>query len=130
MPKPGDPRTMSELFSDAVAQFTNLLRSEVAIARSELTAKASEAAVGAGIAVGGAILVVPALVLLLMALGAWFVELGMRASVANLLAGIVGLGVSGAIAYIGLRKLDPERLKPNVTLKELQRDISAVKEKA
>lgn len=129
MPHHGDPRSMSELFSDAVSQFTRLLRNEVAIARTEVTAKATEAATGAGILIGGAVLVVPAFVLILMALAAWFVELGLRASLANLLAGVIGLAISGAVAYFGMQRLSPERLKPTATMAGIQRDVTAIKER-
>ena len=128
MQKHGDHRNMSELFSDAISQFTRLLRNEVAIARTEVTAKATEAATGAGIVVGAAVLLLPAFVLLLMALAAWFVELGLRASLANLFAGVIGLVISGAAAYFGMQRLSPERLKPRITMNEIRRDVTAVRE--
>ena len=130
MPSPSDQRTVSELFSDAVDQFTKLIRNEMAIARAELSAKAAEAATGIGLLVAGAVLVIPALVLLLMALAAWLSELGMSTSVSNLIAGVVGLLISGILAYIGKNRLSPEHLKPKRTMRELERDVAAVKERA
>ena len=82
-----DQRGVAELVSDALSQFTKLIRNEMAIARAELAAKATEAALGAGLLVGGALLLIPAMVLLLMALAAWLSELGLSNSVANLIAG-------------------------------------------
>jgi len=128
MSSPYDPRSVAELVSDVVNQFTKLIRNEMAIARAELTAKATEAALGAGLLLGGALLLIPAMVLLLMALAAWLVELGLSSSVADLIAGVVGLLISGTLAYIGKTKLSLDHLKPKRTMSEIERDIAAVKE--
>jgi membrane protein implicated in regulation of membrane protease activity len=101
----------------------------MAIARAELTAKATEAAIGAGLLIGGALLLIPAMVLLLMALAAWLSELGLSNSVSNLIAGVVGLLISGVLAYLGKIRLSPEHLKPKRTIRELERDVAAVKER-
>jgi len=123
-----DQRTVAELVSDAVNQFTKLIRNEVAIARAELTAKATEAALGIGLVVGGALLLIPAMVLLLMALAAWLSELGLSNSVANLTAGILGLVISGVVGFVGKSRLTAENLKPRRTISEFERDIAAVKD--
>ena len=128
MPAPYDERTVSELLGDVVNQFTKLIRNEMAIARAELTAKATEAAFGVGLLIGGALLAIPAMVLLLMALAAWLVELGLNSSVADLIAGVLGLLIGGALAYIGKTRLSPDHLKPRRTMREIERDIAAVKD--
>jgi len=128
MSAPYDQRSVAELVGDVVSQFTKLIRNEMAIARAELTAKATEAALGAGFLIGGGLLLIPAIVLLLMALAAWLVELGLSASVADLIAGVVGLLISGALAYVGKTKLSLDHLKPKRTMSEIERDIDAVKD--
>lgn len=125
-----DPRSVSELVSDAVNEFTKLISNETAIARAELSAKATEAVIGIGLIVGGAVLLIPALVLLLMALAAWFAELGMSLWLAHLLAAVVGIVVAAVVAYIGKSRLTPENLKPRHTLREVERDIAAIKERS
>ena len=122
-----EQRTVTELVGDAVNQFSKLIRNELAIARTELTAKATEAVLGIGLILGGAILLVPAMVLFLMALAAWLHDLGLSAPIANLLAGLVGLAIAGAIAFVGKRKLSPDNLKPQHTIREFERDVAAVK---
>jgi Putative Actinobacterial Holin-X, holin superfamily III len=128
MPFSSDQRSVSELVGDAVDQFSKLIRNEVAIARAEISAKATEAAIGVGFLVGAALLLIPALVLLLMALAAFLIEIGLSDSLANLIAGVVGLLISGILAYVGKSRLAPGNLKPNRTINELQRDVNAVKE--
>jgi hypothetical protein len=129
MPSPFDERGISELVGDAVNQFTKLIRNEMAIARAELSEKATEAAMGAGLMLGGALLLIPAMVLLLMALAAGLTELGLSASVSNLIAGVIGLLISAVLAWIGKTKLRPEHLKPKHTIREVERDLAAMKER-
>jgi Putative Actinobacterial Holin-X, holin superfamily III len=128
MPHPTDQRTITELVSDAVNQFSKLVRNEISIARAEIAAKAAEAVSGVGLLIGGALLLIPPMVLVLMALAAWLVELGLRASLSNLIAGAVGFAISAVLAWVGMTKLKPENLKPKRTINELERDVAAVKE--
>jgi len=123
-----DQRSLSELVSDAVDQLSKLIRNEAQIARAEIAAKATEAAMGIALLVGGALLLIPTMVLLLMALAAWLSELGLRASLSNLIAGGIGLALSVILAYAGKAKLKPEHLKPRRTMAELERDAAALKE--
>jgi Putative Actinobacterial Holin-X, holin superfamily III len=125
---PTDPPTITELVSDAVNQFSKLIRNQVSIARAEMAAKASQAATGMGLLIGGALLLIPPMVLLLMALAAWLVELGLSASLSNLSAGVVGFAISAVLAWVGMTKLKPENLKPKRTIHELERDVAAAKE--
>ena len=128
MSAPHDQRTVADLVGDVVNQFTKLLRNEMAIARAELANKATKVASGAGFLIGGALLLIPAMVLLLMALAAWLGELGLSSSLSNLIAGVVGLLISGALAYIGKTKLGLDHLKPKRTMRQIERDIAAVKD--
>ena len=123
-----DHRGLSELVSDAVDQFSKLIRNEAQIARAEVAAKATEAAMGVAFLVVGALLLIPTMVLLLMALAAWLSELGLRPSLSNLIAGGVGLVLSGVSAYLGKTRLSPEHLKPHKTIAELERDAAALRE--
>jgi VIT1/CCC1 family predicted Fe2+/Mn2+ transporter len=122
-----EQRSLSDLVSDAVDQFTKLIRNEMAIARADLSAKASEAMTGIALLVGGAVLLIPALVLLLMALSAWLNELGLRLSLANLIAAVVGILISAVLAYVGKSYLSSENLKPKRTIREFERDVAAVR---
>jgi Putative Actinobacterial Holin-X, holin superfamily III len=125
---PTDPPTITELVSDAVNQFSKLIRNQVSIARAEMAAKASQVATGMGLLIGGALFLIPPMVLILMALAAWLVEVGLRASLSNLIAGAVGLAISAVLAWVGMTKLKPENLKPKRTIHELERDVAAAKE--
>ena len=122
-----DDRSISTLLTDAFNQLSMLLRSEANLMQAELTAKAKGAAVGAGLLVGAALVVLPAVVLLLIALAALLTEAGVPEALSDLLAAIVGFGISGLLAAIGLKRLRADTLTPTRTIVQLQRDASAAK---
>src|SRR5436305_12865016 len=86
-----DGRPVSELFADALNQFSKLVRNEIQLAKAEMSLKASQLLMAVGFLAAAAIFVIPTLVLLLMALAVWLVEVGMTSSLAHLVAGIAGL---------------------------------------
>jgi len=123
-----DPRSVSELFADGLNQFSKLVRNEVQLARTELSMKASQFGSAAGILGAAALFLIPTLVLFLMALAHWFVELGLRPSLAHLLAGLASLSVVAILGFIGLNRLKATSLVPRRTLNQLQQDATAARE--
>ena len=123
-----DHRPMSELFTDAINQFSKLVRNEVALARAEIASKVSAAAVGIAMLGAAACLLIAAMVVLLLALAAWLSELGLSDPLANLAAGVIAVLVCAGLAYFGIKRLNPENLAPHRTIEQVQRDVAAVKE--
>lgn len=123
-----DNKPVSGLVSEALQQFSRLLRSELALARAEMLDKGQTAARGAAMLAGGGLLVIPGVALLLMALAALLMEFGMRASLACLLSGILGLVIAAAIAWSGLKQLKGNTLVPRRTLGQLRQDAATAKE--
>ena len=123
-----DNRSTPELFSDMLSQFTKLVRNEIQLARAEIAIKAKQVMSGSGLVVAALLFVMPTLVLLLMALASFLVEMGLRASLAHLLAGAVGLLIAVSLGWTGISRLKADNLVPNRTLNQLQRDASAAKE--
>lgn len=121
-------RSLPDIFSDLVAQFTSLLQKEGQLARAEVSENISKAATGLGFVIGGAVLLIPALVILLDAAVAAITERGHLAPYWSAL--IVG----GAVLIIGLlllafggSRLRPSNMIPTRTLQQLQRDASVAK---
>jgi hypothetical protein len=75
--------------------------------------------------VGAGVLLIPAFILGLMALAAWLVELGLRASLAHLIAAGVGLALSALLGLIGKSRLSIKSLTPHNIARE--RDIAAAR---
>ena len=122
-----DPRSLGRLLSDAVTQFSRLVGSELRVAKAEASEKATQAATAVGLLVGAGILLIPAFILALMALAAWLVELGLRTSLAHLIAAAVGLAISGILGFVGKSRLSLESLTPHHIAREVERDIAAAK---
>jgi len=121
-------RSLPDIFSDLVAQFTSLLQKEGQLARAELSENIGKAAMGLGFVIGGAVLLIPALVVLLDAAVVAITERGHLAPYWSAL--IVG----GAVLILGLvllafgtSRLRPSNMLPTRTMQQLQRDASVAK---
>ena len=123
-----DARSLSRLLGDAFEQLSELIQTEIRLARAELADKAAQAGMGAAILAAGALLILPALVLFLMALALFLVQKGMSPVTAHLLAGVVGAALGGVLIMVGLGRLKPSALTPDVTIRQVQKDIAAAKE--
>ena len=123
-----DPRSIPELFGDAIEQLGKLVQNEVQLARAEISQKAAEAGMGAAYVGAAAILCIPVLVLLLMALAQWLIQMGFSPVASHLMAAAVGALVSVVLGLVGLNRLKPENLTPTVTMRQVKRDVAAAKE--
>ena len=123
-----DHKPVSELFTDAINQFSKLIRNEVTLARAEIASKVSAAAVGIAMLGAAACLLIAAKVVLLLALAGWFSEFGLSVPLSNLAAGVVAILISAGFGYFGIQRLNPQNLKLRRTIDQVQRDVAAVKE--
>ena len=125
-----DVREIPRLFGDAVEQLGKLVRNEAQLAQAELTQKVTQAGIGAAYIAGAAMLAVPVLVLALIALALWLGQMGINPAVAHLIAAAVGLAVSVTLALVGKSYFTPANLTPKVSLRQVEKDVAAVKEMA
>jgi uncharacterized membrane protein YqjE len=123
-----DTRPVSELFADALSQFSKLIRSELQLARAEISLKVGQTLLAVALLAGAAIFLIATLVLLLMALAVWLIEIGMRPSVSHLIAGGAGLLLVAILGGMGVNRLKTTSLVPNRTLDQLQQDAAAAME--
>ena len=122
-------RSIPEIFTDVINQFTALLMKEGELARAEMSEKITQVAVGLGLIVGGSVLLTPALVILLQA--------GVSALITNniVMEPWAPLIVGGAVfligiilLLIGISRLKADALMPNKTIHQIQRDVSVAKQ--
>jgi hypothetical protein len=125
-----DVREIPRLFGDAVEQLGKLVRNEAQLAQAELSQKVTQAGIGAAYIAGAAMLAVPVLVLALIALALWLGQMGLNPALAHLVAAAVGLAVSVILALVGKSYFTPANLTPKVTLRQVEKDVAAVKEMA
>jgi hypothetical protein len=126
--RPPDMKPVSELVSDALAQFSRLMRNEVALARAEVADKARQVARGGAMLGIAAFVALPALVVLMLALAAFLHELGLAWSLSYLITAVVGFVIAGILAMLGMNRLKAESLAPNRTINQLHRDAATMKE--
>jgi hypothetical protein len=127
MPLPNS-RSIADLLSDAVGQLAKLVGNEFALARAEISEKAQQVARAAALVGAGAVLLIPALVLALLAVAAALKESGFSDAASYLLTAGGAVLVSAILIFAGLKKLSSKGLKPGVTLDQIERDKSAMKE--
>ena len=123
-----DARSISRLLGDAFEQLSQLVQTEIRLARAELADKAAQAGIGAALVFGGVLLMVPVFVLFLIALALFMIQQGMSPVAAHVLAGVVGAVLGGVLIIMGLGRLKPSSLTPDVTIRQVQKDIIAAKE--
>lgn len=126
--RPPEARPISELISDGLAQFSRLVRSEVALARAEISSNARRAARGGAMLGIAAAVAVPALFILMMALAAQLHEVGLAWPAAYLVTAVAGFVLAAIIATLGLNSLKAEALIPSRTINQLHRDAATMKE--
>ena len=122
-----DLTALSRLMGDALTQFSKLFQNEVDLAKAELAEKAQQAGVAAGLLVGGAVLVIPAIIMALMALSAALINAGWSTPLSYLASAVLAAALAGLFVAMGIRKLDPDNLKPRETMQQLERDKATVK---
>lgn len=123
-------RSIPEIVSDVVHQFTTLVRKEGQLARAEVSQKLTQAAGGIGLAIFGAVLAIPALVILLEAAVAGLTSAGWPVYWAALLVGGIALIVGIALLLAGANRLKADNLVPQKTIHQLQRDVDVASHEA
>jgi hypothetical protein len=122
-----DLRTITTLMGDALSQFSKLFQNEIDLAKAELGEKAQQIGIAAGFLAGAVVLVIPAVIMLLIALATALVRGGWSEPVAYLISALAAAVLAGILAMIGMQRLKPENLKPEETIRQLERDKATVK---
>lgn len=121
-------RTIPELFTDLVTQLTTLLRKEIQLAKAEASEKLTEAMSGVGIIMAAAVLMLAALVILLAGIANLITYLGVPAQWSYLIVGVVAAIIGGVLLKVGMNSLTADKLTPNKTIEQLQRDAAVARE--
>jgi Putative Actinobacterial Holin-X, holin superfamily III len=121
-------RSIPEIFTDVVDQFTTLLRKEGELARTEVSEKITQVAVGLGLIVGGSVLLTPALIILLQAAVSALVTANIvQQPWAPLIVGGVVFVIGIILLLVGMSRLTAEALIPNKTISQIQSDVRVAK---
>lgn len=122
-------RSIPEIFTDVVNQFTTLLRKEGELARTEMSEKITQVAAGLGLIVGGSVLLTPALVILLQAgVSALITNNIVREPWAPLIVGGAVFLIGIILLLVGMSRLKADALVPNKTIRQIQSDVRVAKQ--
>lgn len=121
-------KSVSELVSEALRQFSSLLRGEAGLLRAEISDKARQALRGATMLGIAAVFALPSLGILMLALAALLVEMGLAASLSCLITAVVGFIIAGVLARVGISRLRADLLVPDRTINQLRRDAATMKD--
>ena len=122
-----DSLTLVNVLKDLFADFSDLVKKEIRLARAEMT-EAVKGGLQAGLwmAVGGVLALIAALVLL-QAIIFGLASLGLGLGWAALIVA-VALGALAAGAFFYGRSLTRGSIKPDRALRQINRDVAAVRE--
>lgn len=123
-----DNRAFSELVTDALDQFTALVRGEVALVRAEVDEKLHRVLSGVWLVVAAVIFALVSLNVLSAALVAAVAAMGLATGWAALIVGVVFLVLALAFWMAGAKALKPDALTPDRTARNLRRDATTIKE--
>src|SRR5690242_11381317 len=121
-------RSIPEILTDVVNQFSTLLSKEGQLARAEIAENIGKAAAGLGLAVVGAVLLIPALTILLAAAVIALNQSGLSAPLAAVAIGGAVFIIGVILLFLGIGRLKAKQMLPSRTLQQLQRDASTAKD--
>ena len=123
----GSAGSIGAIIGQLTADFSTLMKQEVALAKAEVAQNIKNAGLGIGFLVGAVVLALVALNVLAAALAAALATF-IGAGWAALVVGIVILAVAAILAMRGLNSLKPENLTPSRTVRNVQADAQTIKE--
>ena len=122
-------RSIPEIFTDVINQFTGLLRKEGQLARTEMSEKITQVAVGLGLIVGGSVLLTPALVILLQAgVSALITNNIVQEPWAPLIVGGIVFLIGIILLLVGMSRLKADAFVPNRTIAQIQSDVRVARQ--
>lgn len=123
-----DHRSTADLISSAFQHVNGLVRGEITLAKAELQESLRHMMAGVGMIAAAAVMIVTALNVFAAAIVAGLTELGLHPGWAALVTGVFFLIAGGILWLIGRSALDPEKLMPTRTARNVRRDAETVKE--
>jgi hypothetical protein len=121
-------RPLTSLFTDTVAELTNLFQTEIRLVRAEINEKLSKVA-NSGVLIGaGAIALLPAVFILLLAIVRWLAAAGLAEQWGLTLVGLVVAALGVVLLMKGIKNLKGSALVPRRTIEQVRADISVAKE--
>jgi uncharacterized membrane protein len=120
----------ASIFSDLngyVDRVAKLVRLDAALLSVETKENLQSVAVSIGFLAGALAVAFLGLIILLFAAVLFLIQLGLAPSLAALLVAVALLGVSGALAFVGIERLKGWSLTPRRTLAQFNSNVTALR---
>src|SRR5919202_697814 len=121
-------RPLTSLFTDTVADLTNLFQTEIRLVRAEINEKLSTAASGGALIGAGAVVMIPAVFILLLAIVRWLAVAGLPEQWGLTLVGLVVAALGVVLLMKGVNNLKGSALVPRRTIRQVRADVEVAKE--
>jgi len=120
-------RTLGTIIKDLTADFSNLIRSEIALLKLELKDSASKLGGGAALMAAALFLGLFGLAFLFVTITLGLVALGVPAWLSSLIVTVALLAAAGILAVMGKKKLEAVNFVPTASIDHIRGDLDSLK---
>lgn len=121
-------RSLGTIIKELTADFSNLIRSEIALFKLEMKDSAAKLGGGAALLVVALFLALVGLAFLFVTITLGLVALGVPAWLSALIVTVVLFIAAGILAMMGKKKLEGASLVPSESIEHVRGDIDSLKE--
>jgi uncharacterized membrane protein YqjE len=120
-------RSLGTIIKDLTADFSNLVRSEIALLKLELKDSASKLGGGAALMAAALFLGLFGLAFLFVTITLGLVALGVPAWLSSLIVTVVLLAAAGILVMMGKKKLEGVNFVPTESIDHIRGDLDSLK---
>jgi Putative Actinobacterial Holin-X, holin superfamily III len=121
-------RPLASLFTDLIAEVTQLFQAEIRLVRAEMNEKVSRVANSGALIGAGAVVMLPAVFILLLAIVRWLEVAGLPDQWGLLIVGVVVAALGTLLLMKGINNLKGSALVPQRTIEQVRADFSVARE--
>lgn len=121
-------RPLASLFTDLIAEVTQLFQAEIRLVRAEMNEKVSRVANSGALIGASAVVMLPAVFILLLAIVRWLEVAGLPDQWGLLIVGVVVAALGTLLLMKGINNLKGSALVPQRTIEQVRADFSVARE--
>lgn len=123
----GTERSLGTIIKDLTADFSTLIRSEIALLKFELQDSVKKLGTGGAMMGAALFLALFGLAFLFVTITLGLVALGVPAWLSSLIVTVVLFAAAGVLVLLGKKKLETANLVPTDSIENIKGDIDAIK---
>ena len=123
-----EKRTIVNLFTDVIAETTELFQAEIHLIRTEIRQSVSRVANSGTLIGAGVVAALAALFLLLQAVVAWLAIAGLPEQWGYTIVGVLVGAAAAGLLIKGINNLTAAKIMPERSIEQLKADFATIKE--